>query len=57
MCTQWCGVDSNRMERGRGLDVAKKIKDKEHFGRSTIVRVGAQFSEACMRFPKVEALH
>lgn len=36
---QWCGVASNRMERGRGLDVAKKIKDKEHFGRSTIVRV------------------
>jgi hypothetical protein len=34
------------MERGRGLDVAKKIKDKEHFGRSTIVRVGAQFSES-----------
>jgi hypothetical protein len=36
---QWNGSKANRIEKGTGLDFAKKIKDKEHNGASTIVTV------------------
>lgn len=34
---QWNGLESNRIEKGKGLDFAKKLKDKEHAGRPKIV--------------------
>eukprot|EP01105_Mastigella_eilhardi_P024241 TRINITY_DN629_c0_g1_i2.p1 TRINITY_DN629_c0_g1~~TRINITY_DN629_c0_g1_i2.p1 ORF type:complete len:1773 (+),score=466.32 TRINITY_DN629_c0_g1_i2:27-5345(+) len=34
---QWNGKESNRIERGKAMDVAKSIKDKERFGAKVIV--------------------
>eukprot|EP01103_Thecamoeba_quadrilineata_P020850 TRINITY_DN918_c0_g1_i4.p1 TRINITY_DN918_c0_g1~~TRINITY_DN918_c0_g1_i4.p1 ORF type:complete len:1156 (-),score=372.66 TRINITY_DN918_c0_g1_i4:17-3484(-) len=34
---QWNGSESNRIERGKALDFVKKVKDKEHAGRSKMV--------------------
>eukprot|EP01102_Stenamoeba_stenopodia_P016463 TRINITY_DN575_c0_g3_i3.p1 TRINITY_DN575_c0_g3~~TRINITY_DN575_c0_g3_i3.p1 ORF type:complete len:1448 (-),score=605.83 TRINITY_DN575_c0_g3_i3:34-4377(-) len=36
---QWNGSEANRIEKGKGLDFAKKLKDKEHAGRPKIVVV------------------
>jgi hypothetical protein len=34
---QWNGADANRIEKGKAMDVAKSIKDKERSGTSRVV--------------------
>jgi len=34
---QWNGADANRIVKGKGMDVAKSIKDKERSGNSRVV--------------------
>ncbi|KAJ3423642.1 villin [Anaeramoeba flamelloides] len=33
----WCGANSNRIERGVGLDFANKLKQQKHMGRPKLV--------------------
>jgi hypothetical protein len=37
---QWNGAEANRIEKGKALDFAKRLKDKAHQGNGKIVVIG-----------------